>query len=203
MLTPRYPNPADHGNPKSQADPATAKDLWNAYSAALTYLEKHSPAAKALIKALRENPTKIDVAICTFGSEARSETPFNSMFGFEDDGTATVQWNPGFMFQVKAKGKEGKAGKQSAALALAHELGHAKQWLDDKAGYLKEYKKALAEDRGALLRIENANVTMHEIPIAKELGEPWRPDYESYVGAQGFVGGDAAKPWPVKVTIFK
>lgn len=57
----------------------------------------------------------------------------------------------------------------SAALCLAHEMGHAAQHLD-------------GELYGERLDIEQANVDKYETPIAKQLGEPVRGDYKNTKG---------------------
>ena len=58
---------------------------------------------------------------------------------------------------------------QSAALGLAHEMGHAAQHLD---GMLS----------GSRHEVENLNLEKYETPIAKELGEPIRSDYFDATG---------------------
>ena len=58
------------------------------------------------------------------------------------------------------------ASVQSAALGLAHEMGHAAQDLDGARFVLSEMNK-----------LEEENLNKYEIPIATELGEPIRTDY--------------------------
>ena len=61
---------------------------------------------------------------------------------------------------------------QSAALGLAHEMGHAAQDLDGTT-------QKLGNDRDA---VEALNLEKYEIPIAKELGEPVRNHYSAERG---------------------
>ena len=58
------------------------------------------------------------------------------------------------------------ASVQSAALGLAHKMGHAAQDLDGARFVLSEMNK-----------LEEENLNKYEIPIATELGEPIRTDY--------------------------
>ena len=62
---------------------------------------------------------------------------------------------------------------QSAALALAHEMGHGAQLLD---GY-RDGKKSE-------WRVEANNLRLYEKPIARELGEPTRVRYGATSGRQ-------------------
>lgn len=57
----------------------------------------------------------------------------------------------------------------SAALALAHEMGHVAQHINGQ----------LTNDRE---KIEATNLKKHEIPIARQLGEPIRKDYKEISG---------------------
>lgn len=59
----------------------------------------------------------------------------------------------------------------SAALALAHEMGHVAQHINGQ----------LTNDRE---KIEAANLKKHEIPIARQLGEPIRKDYKEISGSR-------------------
>ena len=58
---------------------------------------------------------------------------------------------------------------QSAALGLAHEMGHAAQYLTGK--YI-----------GSIADVEAHNLSTYETPIANELGEPTRSHVEDYWG---------------------
>ena len=61
---------------------------------------------------------------------------------------------------------------QSAALGLAHEMGHAAQDLDGIYGNFEINRDMREAD----------NLVMYETPIATELGEPTRSHYEDYWG---------------------
>ena len=61
---------------------------------------------------------------------------------------------------------------QSAALGLAHEMGHAAQYLDG----------TMAKLNGYVDLVEKFNLDTYETPIAKELGEPIRSNYNDVIG---------------------
>jgi hypothetical protein len=68
---------------------------------------------------------------------------------------------------------------QSAALGLAHEMGHGAQHLD--GGMNKFLNKPTSENRG---KLEEANLHTYENPIAKRLGEPTRENYGDVSGVK-------------------
>jgi RHS repeat-associated protein len=63
---------------------------------------------------------------------------------------------------------------QSAALGLAHEMGHAAQDLD---GELPEFPT-----NNDIRAVETANVLKYETPVAQQLGEPIRDSYDDGIG---------------------
>jgi hypothetical protein len=65
----------------------------------------------------------------------------------------------------------------SAALVLAHEMGHGAQHLD--GGLDVWLANGTLNNR---LKVEEANVKKYETPIAKQLGEPTRASYEQAKG---------------------
>jgi len=69
---------------------------------------------------------------------------------------------------------------QSAALGLAHEMGHAAQHILG----ISYYMESLAWPGNTLLlrRMEEDNMARFEIPIARELGEPIRMNYRTSMG---------------------
>ena len=83
-----------------------------------------------------------------------------------EPGTRTIYFDPYSGLVMKDQ-----TSVQSAALGLAHEMGHAAQDLDN-------------ELNGMRYDIENANVAKYETPIAKQLGEPVRKDYTDAVACR-------------------
>ena len=73
---------------------------------------------------------------------------------------------------------------QSAALCLAHEMGHAALYLDERALY-DGYANAKSDNEKVRLRdiIEGAILYNYETPIAKFLGEPTRARYGDGIGS--------------------
>ncbi len=89
-----------------------------------------------------------------------------------DPDTKTIQWD----VQSGLVMNDG-ASVMSAALALAHEMGHGAQHLD---GGMDAYFNN--QTRYEHLKVEEANVNKYETPIAKQLGEPTRSSYEKATG---------------------
>jgi len=69
----------------------------------------------------------------------------------------------------------------SAALVLAHEMGHGAQHLDGEMDAWIEGKEVYSE----YMKIEKANLKKYETPIAQQLGEPTRRTYGSHKGMIG------------------
>jgi hypothetical protein len=64
-------------------------------------------------------------------------------------------------------------------VSLMHELGHAKQFIEQPAWFENHYKAATQRgNKESQLAIENDNVTRHEMPICKELSLPFRTKYD-------------------------
>ena len=70
-------------------------------------------------------------------------------------------------------------GVQSAALGLAHEMGHAAQHLDGTYDEFVEKYKDFAREL-----LEEDNLAKYETPIAKQLGEPTRSHYNDHNGVR-------------------
>ena len=124
------------------------------YDRAIAYLQT-SKTAKALIAKLQN-----------------SKTVFKIMFVYDDNdyydpSTNRIYWDI-YSGLVMSDG----TSVQSAALGLAHEMGHGAQHLD---GYFKGKKVA---------QIEANCLSKYETPIAKQLREPTRKSYTSFSGVQ-------------------
>jgi hypothetical protein len=66
-------------------------------------------------------------------------------------------------------------------VSMMHELGHAKQYVENPAWFENTYAAAMRISSGPnkpKLDIENDNVTRHEAPILKDLGLPFRTTYD-------------------------
>ena len=123
------------------------------YNLAVGYL-KNSELGSELIEKL-ESSTKVFTIVFISDDNMRYEP-----------GTRTIYFDPYSGLVMKDQ-----TSVQSAALGLAHEMGHAAQDLDN-------------ELNGMRYDIENANVAKYETPIAKQLGEPVRKDYTDAVACR-------------------
>jgi hypothetical protein len=63
-------------------------------------------------------------------------------------------------------------------VSMMHELGHAKQCIENPPWYAGKAAQALNGSKSAKLEIENDNVGRHEKPILVELGLPFRDKYD-------------------------
>ena len=120
-----------------------------AYERAIAYL-KTSETGRKLIDTLEQSSRKIFICFIDDDDMRYSFTSHTIYFDINSgliigDGTSV----------------------QSAALGLAHEMGHAAQHLD---GTYDIYKRNRNE-------LERLNMEMYEIPIATELGEPTRSNH--------------------------
>lgn len=64
-------------------------------------------------------------------------------------------------------------------VCLFHELGHAKQWLENKVWY--ESAVQIRDKMGVAYQVEYDNLQKHEDPLLREMGLPIRKRYEFYV----------------------
>jgi len=132
----------------------TAKLLLQQYEDAIAHLS-HSSAAVALISLLTDSTEVYTIAFNNGGNGSYAHA------------TRTINWDPtsGLVMQ-------NKTAVQSAALGLAHEMGHASQHL---SGFFRTYR---TRDE-----VEANNLKVHETPITKQLGEPVRNNYKNNKGA--------------------
>jgi len=82
-----------------------------------------------------------------------------------DTKTQTIHWDSTSDLEVFDTEREGKKGKQSPALGLAHELGHADQHCKGRGS---ELIKSLTNEE-IKYKVENDNLYDTEIPIAEQL----------------------------------
>lgn len=152
-------------------DPDPKADAY--YNQALEYLGG-SGTAKEMIKELEG---------CNYNIFVLVQKESYSMFLHREvaiqnglDGSLIV-WDP--EATVTAFNKDA-ATMQSPAIGLAHEMGHAVQWVKNRGWYLAYVNRVLqTSDQKAKLLIENDNITTYETPVASELGEGTRKDYNT------------------------
>ncbi|MDQ6422393.1 RHS repeat-associated core domain-containing protein [Paenibacillus sp. LHD-117] len=156
-----------HNNPLIYIDPSGNKIVLSnkateaekeAYERAIAYLETSSTAAD-LIKLLEDSPEVFTIEF--IDNHDMKYVP----------STKTISWDP-----TSGLVLGDKKSIQSAALGLAHEMGHASQHLE---GLLDEKTRMTTELRN---KIEADNLSRFETPIAKELGEYTRKNYADASG---------------------
>ena len=139
-----------------------------AFNMAINYLREGSTTARELIEIIENGGERITIIFNN--SRVSTYLMYGRTYG------RTIHWDPTAGLDVLQGFRRGSIspGTMSAAMVLAHELGHAAQHLDG----------ALIRDptRSELIEIENANIERWERPIAQELGEPWRNVYQQGVG---------------------
>ena len=134
------------------ASDATEKEIEE-YERAIAYLQT-SETGRKLIERLEESS---EVIIIVFVDNNNMKyCPYSKKIYFDINSGLVLE--DGFSVQ-------------SAALGLAHEMGHAAQDLDCDFFLLLASNKA-----------EPLNLETYEMPIAKELGEPIRTDYLGTIG---------------------
>ena len=164
LLTYCQNNPITYYDPSGHviviAESATDEEIEQ-YERAVAYIKK-SDVGRALIEKL-ENSEIIFTIAFTIGK--------GSSFSSEYQVISINIYN-GLIL------KDGSV--QCPALSLAHEMGHAAQYID---GDLTMPSNLSPEGREAFKRRkEEMNVATWEIPIAEELGIPHRPGYSESIG---------------------
>jgi len=89
--------------------------------------------------------------------------------------TRTIYWDP-----TSGLVLGDRLSVQSAAIGLAHEMGHAAQHLQGNNYFMESI--ARPGNRQLLFRMENDNIARFESPIAKELGEFTRSGFGTSSG---------------------
>jgi len=96
-----------------------------------------------------------------------------------------IVWDPVGLISARAAQQ---CTFQSPAIALLHEIGHAVQWIEKTAWYITHVNTAMGGGKGAdaaKLEVENDNIDSHETPVARELKEGTRANYnDALAGAQ-------------------
>ena len=139
---------------------------------AMSYLYE-SPTAKAILDALEKSDKQFYVFV---------QQGCNAMFVHEEvarqhgfDGGVII-WDP--VSTITAFAGDTPT-MQSPAIALIHEAGHAYQWLKKNGWFMANVAQALGGSTEHKLNIENDNITSNETPVAKELKEGTRKDYDA------------------------
>jgi hypothetical protein len=114
------------------------------------------------------------------------------------DGSVIV-WDPVGLISARA---DTQCTYQSPAIALLHEMGHAVQWIKKTSWYISQVTAAMGGGQGAQaakLAVENDNIDTHETPVARELKEGIRKDYNDALAGSEL--GEAKKyyktPYPL------
>ena len=159
---------------------APTPDAQALYDGALTKL-KASKTASQIIDKLSKNPQFVINVIPTRGFPSQ----------FMDEELNVSKKLPGSVIAWYPDSNKTPNGEQGSEIGLIHEMGHAVQYLDNRAWYktyTRIYYDRLRQDpevpnsdqrkKNAQLTIENDNVTKHETPVAKELAQGWREKYD-------------------------
>lgn len=150
--------------PSKQFDEAT---LAQALDKAKAYLST-TPVGKKTIEVVEGAKEQIHLHVTTERDSTFQHPPGSTAFD--------AYWNPDIRLQLTS------GQVQSPAVALIHELGHARQCIEKLAWY------EARSDGSRYLEIEDDNVATHEKPVAAALGEPTRDQYQAFRGTQPFVG---------------
>jgi hypothetical protein len=148
------------------------------YKNAMAYL-KGSDTAGTLIKELEDHKvaTLLLVAKDCFPMFCHYEMA--SQHGFKG---SVIVWDPVGLISARAGSQ---CTFQSPAIALIHEIGHGVQWIKKHEWYLAKQALATQGNDAAKLDIENDNITTHETPVAQELKEGVRKDYNDALSSAG------------------
>jgi len=96
--------------------------------------------------------------------------------------SSIIVWDPVGLISAR---NDQQSTYQSPAIALLHEIGHAVQWIEKSGWFISKVGEAMTGNDEAKLAVENDNITTHETPVAKELQEGVRKDYnDALAGAQ-------------------
>lgn len=151
-------------------------DAQSRYQQAVTQLQA-SPTAVAILKCVTEHKTEIQL-VCAPGAEGEMLFPGE----LEGLNVPTVIWDPNkyFHFYVNVAPVSnvifGDLKSYQPAIVLLHEIGHAKQWLENAAQHERRYHRGPE----GVAEIEAENLALHEGPVAKELGLPVRRHYQHF-----------------------
>lgn len=167
-------------------DPLSLNLYTYAYNNPILYVDPSGHVIELSSKATKEEKKQYDRTIAYLnGSKTgkallekleNSKTVFTIVFvnddnDYFDSSTMNIYWDMDSGLVMK----DGTS-IQSAALGLAHEMGHASQYLDGALDPLNN-AKTQAEADAARAKIEADNLKNCETPIAKQLGEPTRKNY--------------------------
>ena len=180
-------------------DPLSLNLYTYCYNSPIYYLDPSGHVIELSSKATEEQIKQYQRAIeylmtsktgkALIGKLQNSETVFTIMFISNDrdqflEGVNRIKWNP-------SRGLVLGDGESvcSPAVALAHEMGHAAQYLD---GFLDGFPETES--------VEADNLEKYEIPISKELGEFTRKDYYD---ASGMVTVNSSTDWGTITTVIE
>lgn len=151
-------------------------DTKRLYEKALEFLAK-SPTAMSVIRFVSEHKTEVQL-VCIPGGEGEMLFPGE----IEGHNITTVVWDPNkhFQFYVNVAPVSNivfaDLKSYQPAIVLLHELGHAKQWLEDGSLHEQRFHRGAS----GIAEIEAENLALHEGPVARELGLPVRKHYQHF-----------------------
>ena len=157
---------------------------------ALATLRAKSATALALITFI-ENAPAVQIGIVA-AQEPGAFGPFNMEWAFTGP---CIIWSPTKKFKCKAADISGYRPNGSAVWAkkfdtvyppeitLIHELGHAKQYIEDTSIFASKTVDGLVtEGSKSIDDIEADNLKRHENPVCKEMGLYQRVKYSDFDG---------------------
>ncbi|MFN6496352.1 MAG: hypothetical protein RMX65_004840 [Nostoc sp. DedQUE01] len=146
-----------------------------------------SSTAQEILKSLEQSSKVVGILLIDEEYDSMYIPPFlleNGPVNKFDGGIAVVN----ITSQMKIENTDIPIG-----VSLMHELGHAKQYIENPTGFETKYKEAMGEQKTnypseltkqkkgkkiSQLVIENENVALHEAPVCHELGLPYRKRYD-------------------------
>lgn len=151
------------------------------YDSAMAYLGGSATAARLIGQVTNHGrDTLVLVAKDCFPMFCHYEMA--SVHGFAG---SIVVWDPVGLISARAAQQ---CTFQSPAIALLHEIGHAVQWITKTSWYVSHVNTAMGGGKDATaakLEVENDNIESNETPVAQELGEGTRANYnDALAGAQ-------------------
>ena len=152
-------------------------------AAAISELSAKSVTAKGIIEFVQRSAVEINIVVT---QQPGAFGPYCEPFGFEGP---CILWDPTSPFSTRATDITGYRangtamfGKKTvtsypASIVLIHELGHAKQYIEDKTLFCTKTTPA----RESTDFVEADNLKRHENPVCKDMGLLQRVKYNDFV----------------------
>ncbi len=171
------------------------ESAWCKFSETLDYLEKKSQTAREIISFVEKSQVRVGV-LAVKAREKNGPTgkfgPFSISYALNGP---YIFWDPDHCFQCCAIKSEQITGFYTSGepkwtgnkvlasfppmITLIHELGHAKQYIEDPGRFAhKAANGTILAGSVSLSMIENDNLKRHENPVCNELGLLLRIKYD-------------------------